>query len=96
MHKTRISDLVTPQTKHLLYTFDLFNDRSYYVELTEISMEKNLKEPVVSLEQGNAPSQVLEEDFEAKELTIVQEDEILHDFGVLEDYTEIFGEMEDF
>ncbi len=96
MHKTRISDLIKPQTKHLLYTFDLFNDRSYYVELTEISMEKNLKEPVVSLEQGNAPSQVLEEDFEAKELTIVQEDEILHDFGVLEDYTEIFGEMEDF
>lgn len=96
MHKTRIFELIKPQTKYLLYTFDLFYDRSYYVELTEIFMEKNLNEPVVRLELDDAPVQILEEDVTAEQLTIIQEDELLQDFGVLDDYTEIFGEMEDF
>ncbi len=95
MHKTKISDLIFPQTKRILYCFDLFNDRSFNLELTGIFMESNLKEPIVTQKMGDAPMQILEEDFKILEANIILEDEVLQDFGVLEDYTEIFGEMED-
>lgn len=96
MYKTRISDLIHEQTKFILYTYDLFNDRSFNLELTEIFMERNLNEPQVTLKKGEAPVQILEEETKDEETFIVEEDETLHDFGILEDYTEIFGEMEDF
>ena len=59
-------------------------------------MEKNLKEPYVTLKQGDAPVQVLGEYPEVQEAPILQEEEVLMDFGILNDYTELYGEMEDF
>ena len=96
MIRTKISDLVFSKNNSISYTFDLFNNRSLNVELTGIFMKKNLKEPLVTLSEGDAPVQILEEEFTAEESTVIQEDEILSDFGVLEDYAKIFGEMEDF
>ncbi len=96
MFRTKISDLIQSNENYLLYTFDLFNNRSLNLELTGIFMEKNLKEPLVALNEGDAPVQILEDEFKAEESTIIQEDDLLHDFGVLEDYSQIFGEMEDF
>lgn len=93
MSKTKISELVSLQNRHALYTFDLFNNRSFILELTGIDMEKNLQEPLADLE-GQAPVQILEEDDNVQESTARQEDEVFQDFGVLEDYTEIFGEMD--
>lgn len=94
MHRTRILDLVPPDTRFLLYTFDLFNDRSLMLELTGIYMEKNQNEPLATLGDGDAPAQTLEEEVEVGESSAQQEDEVFQDFGVLEDYTEIFGEMD--
>ena len=94
MYRTRLSELVSSETSQVLYTFDLFNDRSLILELTGIYMEKNLKEPLVTLEAEDAPVQILEEEVKAEETTAQQEDEVFQDFGVLEDYTEIFGEMD--
>ena len=96
MFRTKISDLISSKGNCIKYTFDLFNNRSLNFELTEIFMKKNLNEPLVTLAEGDAPVQILEEEFKAEESTVIQEDEILNDFGVLEDYTKIFGEMEDF
>ena len=96
MIRTKLSDLITSKEFSILYTFDLFNNRSLNFELTGIVMKKNLKEPLVTLSEGDAPVQILEEEFTAEESTIIQEDDILNDFGVLEDYAKIFGEMEDF
>jgi len=94
MYKTKLSTLITHNCKQLLYTFDLFNDRSLSLELTGIYMEKNLNEPLVALENGDAPVQILEEEVKAQVSAAQQEDEVFQDFGVLEDYTEIFGEMD--
>lgn len=58
-------------------------------------MEKNLNEPLVTLKQGETPVQVLGEDVTLREQTELQE-EVYMDFGELDDYTEIFGEMDDF
>jgi hypothetical protein len=95
MQKTKLADLLKTEGQKLIYTFDFFNDRSLFVELTGIIMEKNLKEPFVTLKQGDAPVQVLGEEPEPKEAIRLQEEEVFMDFGVVEDYDELFGEMED-
>ncbi|MDD2380396.1 MAG: hypothetical protein WCY58_00600 [Mariniphaga sp.] len=59
-------------------------------------MEKNLKEPYVTLKQGDSPVQVLEELSDVQEATDLQEEEVLMDFGILDDYAKLYGEMEDF
>lgn len=96
MQKTKISDLIKSKEQKLIYTFDFFNDRSFYIELTGIIMGKSLNEPLVTLKQGETPVQVLGEDSVDRETSILLEEEVYMDFGELEDYTEIFGEMDDF
>lgn len=96
MQKTRVKDLLNEVGQQLLYTFDFLNDRSFFIELNGIIMEKNLIEPFVTLKQGDAPVQVLGEELVDQEQGILQEEEVYMDFGELDDYTEIFGEMDDF
>lgn len=95
MQKTRIGDLLHDRGQQLLYTFDFENDRSFLIELTGIIMGKNFNEPLVTLKQGDAPVQVLGEDVAPQEQPELHE-EVYMDFGELDDYTEIFGEMDDF
>ena len=95
MNKTKIKDLIKTKGQKLLYVFDFFNDRSYYVELTGISMERNLKEPQIAYQQGKAPNQILTEDVEMIDAPDTRFFESYHDYGDLDDYTEIFGEMDD-
>jgi hypothetical protein len=59
-------------------------------------MEKNLREPLITLKQGEAPVQVLGDEPPVQDSAKLQEEEVLMDFGILEDYTELYGEMEDF
>ena len=96
MQKTKLQDLLQTEGQQLIYTFDFLNDRSFLIELTGVIMEKNLNEPFVTLKKGDAPVQVLGEELREQEQTILQEEEVYMDFGELDDYTEIFGEMDDF
>lgn len=96
MHKTRLLDLIHSKGQKLIYTFDFLNDRSLFIELTEIIMEKNLNEPLVTSKTGDTPVQILGEEIEEKATVDVLEQEVFMDFGELEDYTRIFGEMDDF
>lgn len=57
-------------------------------------MGKNLLEPSVTSVQGDAPVQTLEEDLQEQEYETPRMTE-RYDYGDLDDYTEIFGEMED-
>lgn len=96
MQKTKLSDLLHSEGQQLIYTFDFLNDRSFLIELTGIIMEKNLNEPFITLKQGEAPVQVLGEEVTQQEQLDLQQEEVYMDFGELDDYTEIFGEMDDF
>ncbi|KAF0238751.1 MAG: hypothetical protein FD181_752 [Prolixibacteraceae bacterium] len=98
MQKTPLSDLIQSKGQKLIYTFDFLNDRSLLIELTDIIMEKNLIEPLVTLKRGVSPIQVLGEEVDVidHESLENQEEKVYMLFGELEDYTEIFGEMEDF
>lgn len=95
MAKTKIKDLIKTKGQKLLYVYDFLNDRSFYVELTGISMERNLNEPQVAYKQGKAPNQILTEDVELLDAPDIRFFESYHDYGDLDDYTEIFGEMDD-
>ena len=95
MQKTKLSELINSTEQKLIYTFDFFNDRSFYIELTGIIMKENQNEPLVTLKQGKAPAQVLGEESVNHDADVLEE-EVYMDFGELEDYTEIFGEMDDF
>ena len=95
MGKTKLRDILSESGQRLLYVFDFFNDRSFYIELTEICMEKNLQDNKVTYKNGDAPAQVLEEELQDQGLQFLNEEEIHQDYGDLDDYTEIFGEMED-
>jgi hypothetical protein len=96
MQKSRLCDLLKNKGQQLIYTFDFLNDRSFFIELTEIIMEKHLNEPFVTLKRGDAPEQVLGEEITEMEYAPLQEEEVFMDFGELDDYTEIYGEMDDF
>ncbi|MFV0266199.1 MAG: IS1096 element passenger TnpR family protein [Draconibacterium sp.] len=96
MQKTKLSDLLHTERQQLIYTFDFLNDRSFLIELTGIIMGKNLNEPFITLKQGEAPVQVLGEEVAHHEQLDLMQEEVYMDFGELDDYTEIFGEMDDF
>jgi hypothetical protein len=96
MKKTMIGDMLIPGIKIIRYVFDFLNDRYIQLELTGTVMEKNLREPVVKLNRGKSPVQVLDE---------VMTDGLFEPpkgkskdphYGVLDDYYEIFGEMEEY
>lgn len=94
MEKTPIEKLLDRENQKLLYVFDFFMDRLFFIELTSIFMGRNLSEPSVTYQKGNAPSQLQEEKLLEQEIEAKIDEECL-DYGDLDDYTEIFGEMED-
>ncbi len=96
MEKTLLYSLLNLRKQQLFYTYDFMKDRSLNIELTGIVMERNLKEPLVTLKRGDAPVQVYEENTYVPDNAKLQEEEVLMDFGILDDYTELYGEMEDF
>lgn len=93
MTRTKLNKYLTETGQRLMYLFDYFNDRVLYVELKEIIMKSDLKEPFVAYEKGNAPAQFLINDY-STDVDVLTTDETYKSFGDLEDYNEIFGEMD--
>ncbi|WP_163717273.1 plasmid pRiA4b ORF-3 family protein [Mangrovibacterium lignilyticum] len=95
MKRTPLQALLNHENQKMLYVFDFFMDRLFFIELTLIFMGKSLSEPSVTFKKGNAPSQLLEEEELLTQESEVKNQEECLDYGDLDDYTEIFGEMED-
>lgn len=93
MDKTPLQEMLKLENQKMLYVFDFFMDRLFFIELTQIKMGKITTEPTVTFKNGNAPSQLLEEELLEQEVEAKKEECL--DYGDLDDYTEIFGEMED-
>lgn len=58
MKDTRLSDLLEDERQKLLFVFDYITERSFFMELREIVLQKNLAKPVCSKSEGKAPKQV--------------------------------------
>ncbi|NLB26862.1 MAG: plasmid pRiA4b ORF-3 family protein [Bacteroidales bacterium] len=96
MQNAKLTDLIKEKGQKLYYTFDLSEDRSLLIELIDIDMGTKLKEPLVTAMEGDAPVQVLSGNSNNSIAKKFQEEEVFMDFGILDDYNELFGEMEDF
>ena len=94
MRHTKMDEYITEIGQKLVYVFDFFNERLFYLELKEKLMKTDLKEPFVAYEKGNAPSQFLINDLENPLIEHVESDDSYKSFGDMEDYYEIFGEMD--
>lgn len=94
MRKIKLDEYITQPGQRLVYVFDFFNDRFFYLELKEKLMKTDLKEPFVAYEKGSAPAQFLINDYDSPEVELLERNESYKSFGDLEDYYEIFGEMD--
>lgn len=94
MKRTTIQSMTNTKNQKMLYVFDFFMDRLMYVELMQIFMGKTQLEPFVTDKKGSEPSQLLEDEVMGQESEVKKEEECL-DYGDLDDYNEIFGEIED-
>lgn len=96
MKREFIGELLKPGKKFLRYVFDIINDRYIQLELTGTIMEKNLREPVVKLNRGKSPVQVLDDDMPNELFEPEKENKKDPHYALVDDYYEIFGEMEEY
>lgn len=94
MRKTKLNEYITRNGQKLVYVFDFFNERYFYIELKEMLMKPDLKEPFVAYEKGYAPAQFLVNDYDSPEVATLEQDDSYKSFGDLEDYYEVYGEMD--
>ena len=59
MEECVLSDYLEEEKQKLMFVFDYFTERALYMELSEIIPGKNLKQPLCTLSEGEAPPQVL-------------------------------------
>jgi hypothetical protein len=95
MKKTRLGEILKREEEKIIYVFDTYNQKSFYIELNEIEMEKTIIAPVITLIKGIAPVQILDKSNDNN--LIVKDDQelqnVFDDLGELEDLNEIYGEM---
>jgi hypothetical protein len=94
MRKIKLNEYITKPGQKLVYVFDFFNERYFYLELKEMLMKTDLKEPFVAYEKGFAPAQFLVNDYDSPEVELLDQDDSYKSFGDLEDYYEVYGEMD--
>ncbi len=59
MNETLLEELIEDEKQKLLFTFDMLEERSFFMELTEIIPKKNLKKALLRHKEGNPPQQNL-------------------------------------
>lgn len=101
MEDTRLSELIEDEHQRMLFVFDMMADRSFFMELREIELGKNLLDPLCTKVKGKAPKQVMSlEELDKKmasSSTLVIEDD---DYGIENGYnpdeldTEGFSDMD--
>lgn len=94
MKKTKLGDFVSHEGQKLMYVYDFFNDSYLHIELKGKIMKAELNEPFVAYERGKTPSQFSIVDFDNAEVDVAEPDEMYSSFGELEDYYQIYGEMD--
>ena len=92
MCTTKLNQYISAVGQKLVYVFDFFNERYLYVELKEMLMKTDIKEPFVAYERGTISLvSPLPQD---SELDLPDKIEVSDSFGDLEDYYEVFGELD--
>lgn len=61
MENTTVGELIEEERQKLVFTYDNFNERAFFMELKEIVPGKDLDKPVCTQRRGNPPVQESEE-----------------------------------
>ena len=94
MRNTKLNAYLSEPGQKLIYVFEYFNERHFNIELKGKLMRTDLKEPFVAYEKGDAPAQFLINDYDSADVMLIDSDDSYRSFGELEDYCEIYGEMD--
>ena len=65
MESTRLAELVEDEGQRLMFTYDYLTDRSFFMELREITFGEELESAICTKSVGDAPAQMV--DFEEVE-----------------------------
>ena len=60
METTRMDELIEDEGQRLVFVFDPFNDRVFYMDVNDLIPGKNLDKPLCVIKEGDAPSQIIE------------------------------------
>ncbi len=60
MEETKLEELLEDEKQKLIYIFDMFSERAFFMELTEMIPGKDLKKAVVTEATGRPPVQIEE------------------------------------
>ena len=63
MDEQTLNAYIDEPKDRLIYTFDFFGNRGFFVELLNISGERDLKDPALVRAEGDAPDQILMDEF---------------------------------
>ncbi len=94
MQNTQVGDIMQQPVNIIRYIFDYLNDRYINLKLTGAFMENNLREPSVTLSGGEIPVQAYDELVTGELFSLPEKKD--PDYGLLSDYYEIYGEMEEY
>ncbi|MDD4727848.1 MAG: hypothetical protein PHN55_03730 [Dysgonamonadaceae bacterium] len=87
MEEEVLSDWLEEEGQRLIFVFDYYNMRGYFMELSEIILGKNLFNPICNYKRGLAPAQFIKEEEtpkpKAASVSILESEE---DFYGDEDY----------
>lgn len=100
MEDTIISDLVEDEGQKLLFVFDYFNERCFFMEMKEIITGKNLLDPLCQRKEGRAPRQFVEmEEFNERKVVAAplpdMDEEFYGDEGYNDDELESLEGLEE-
>jgi hypothetical protein len=85
MSETALNDFIEDEGQKMLYVFDPFSERSFFLEVKELIPGEYLKAPIISRSIGDAPQQIM--DFDVSMAVDVQKANTL-----FEDDTDFFDE----
>lgn len=60
MDDTVLSELIEEEGQRLIFVYDYFTERSFFMELKEMIPSRKLVEPVCTMKKGKAPAQFID------------------------------------
>lgn len=103
MSETKVSECINAKGDKLVYVFDMFGNRGFFIEVLNVSDSRKLAEPSIIKAEGETPEQILLEDVnmdEVANLFDLNDNDLDDDFDELdsiffddlneEDYSELF------
>lgn len=90
METVKLNDLLKHKKERLLYVFDIFSDRAFFIELLDIHQPDPIKKyPLCAASIGDPPIQVEIEDIKFTDSLLDEDllDEISNDIGFDDDFS---------